>query len=83
MEGVGLYAIIAAIIAAFGFWIGHKSKDEKPAVDVTGAAESKEIMDDHAEEVAEAGADYSNSMARPVDERVRDILDRFRKRTSK
>ena len=84
MSDVGWGALIALVVGLFGLFIkGKNSEQPKPEPTVEDIAEAKEIMDDHVEEVAKAGTDYTNSMAMPVDDRVRDILSKFRKRTNK
>jgi hypothetical protein len=83
LQTIGGMGAVAVIIALVGLFMGHRGKGSKPAADVEAVAEAKEIMDDHVEEVAKAGTDYTNSMVLPVDERVRDILSKFRKRTNK
>ncbi len=82
MELVNPYTILAAIIAALGFWLGHKSKKTPPPPS-GGVAEAKEVLKDHVEEVAEAGNNFATSMGKPVADRVRDILRKYRERTGK
>ncbi len=74
MSGLGFAGIIAVLIAVVGFWL--KGRGGK------AASGSEEVLDEYSEKASEAGVDLAAALGASSDERVKSVLDWYRKRTA-
>jgi len=74
MDQLGLYGIIAVLVAALGFFLGHKTKSG-------GKPDEGGAVDRYAKRTKKAGLDLADSLGASSDERVARVLGWLRKRS--
>lgn len=73
-------AIGALITLIAGLFIGNKIKRSPKVPDASSLGQAKDVLNDHAEAVEEAGEDLADSMAADSSGRVRRVLDWYKRR---
>lgn len=77
-------AAISALIALIaGLFLGRKTKRPPKVPDDGGLNQAKDVINEHAEKVEQAGEDLADAMADTPRGRIDRILEWYRNRTGK